>query len=271
MKILPPLRVAWLSGLAFVCCLVAVSVLRAAPSAEHGAGRTQSIPDLNLTLVWIEPGSFDMGFAGGDNDEKPVTHVTLSRGYWLGQTEVTQAQWTAVMGNNPSEFKGDERRPVENVNWGEAMEFCHRLTERERAAGRLPDGFAYTLPTEAQWENGCRAGTTGIFLGDLSVTAWCNKNSEETTHPVATKQANAWGLHDMQGNVWEICLNWYVPSHPGGSVTDPVGPTSAPYRVGRGGSFKDGVNGCRFTFRHGLPPDGRSSGFGFRLALSSVR
>lgn len=236
-------------------------------SGERRA-KNHAIANLGIELIWIDPGNFSMGSAsGGDNDERPVTMVTLSRGFWLAQTEVTQAQWQAVMGSNPSNFKGTNL-PVEQVNWTEAMEFCRKLTERERAAGRLPAGYAYTLPTEAQWEYACRAGTTGEYAGDLNAMAWYKGNSGDQTHPVAQKQPNAWGLYDMHGNVWEWCLDWYG-DYPGGSVTDPKGAASGSYRVNRGGSWRFFAAFCRSANRDRAGPGIRWGNLGFRLALSS--
>ncbi len=224
------------------------------------------IEGLGLEMRHIPPGAFQMGSAsGGDSDERPFTRVTLTKPYWLGKTEVTQAQWTAVMGNNPSQFKGDDR-PVEQVSWNDAMEFCRKLTERERAAGRLPEGYAYTLPTEAEWEYACRAGTTGDYAGNLDAMGWYGANSGSTTHPVGTKQANAWGLHDMHGNVWEWCADWYG-NYPGGSVTDPTGPPSGSYRVLRGGCWFSAAVDCRSAGRSENGPGLRSLIIGFRLAL----
>ncbi len=136
----------------------------------------------------------------------------------IGKYEVTQKEYQAVMGVNPSHFKGDENRPVENVSWYDAQAFCKKLTERERAAGRLPAGYKYTLPTSKQWEIACRAGTTtkycsGNTEADLSRVAWWKVNSGDKTHPVGTKEPNAWGIHDMHGNVQEWCLeSWYLDS-----------------------------------------------------------
>ena len=138
-------------------------------------------------------------------------------------------------GTNPSRFKG-ANLPVEQVSYDEALAFCRKVTEQERAAGRLPEGYEYTLPTEAQWEYACRAGTTGNYAGNLDAMAWYSGNSGSTTHAVGGKQANGWGLNDMHGNVWEWCLDWYG-NYAGGRVTDPRGASSGSNRVGRGGGW----------------------------------
>lgn len=220
----------------------------------------------DLLMVPIAPGEFTMG----DSDMGPPHRVTISRPFFLGATEVTQAQWTAVMGSNPSYFKGDTL-PVETVSWDEAMAFCQKLTERERSAGRLPAGWEFTLPTEAQWEFACRAGTTGDYAGDLDAMAWYDKNSGSKTHPVGTKQANAWGLSDMHGNVWEWCADWYGSSYPGGSVPDPSGAVSGSNRVSRGGSWGFSAVDCRSAFRGYVEPGFRHGNLGFRLALAPSR
>lgn len=234
------------------------------------------IPDLDLELRPIASGTFTMGSPpseqGRNSGEGPQTAVTL-RGFWLGKTEVTQGQWQAVMGNNPSVYKGDAL-PVENVAWEDVIEFCRKLTERERSAGRLPDGYRYTLPMEAQWEYACRAGTTTPHAGNLNAMAWYAMNSATTTRPVGTthavgtKQANAWGLHDMHGNVREWCLDWQG-EYPGGNVSDPMNATSGSYRVHRGGSFHEDAGSCRSAMRVGYPPHIRIGSLGFRLALAS--
>ena len=210
-----------------------------------------------------------MGSSDGGSDEKPVTQVTLTKPYWLGATEVTQGQWEAIMGNNPSNFKGGNL-PVEGVSYEDAMEFCQKLTERERAADRLPEGYAYTLPTEAQWEYACRAGTTGDYASNLDAMGWHNGNSGKKTHEVGGKQANAWGLYDMHGNVWEWCVDRYAKKLPGGSVSDSKGPDSDSHRAFRGGGWWSDAAYCRAAFRGGLSPGIRSAYLGFRLALSSV-
>ncbi len=235
-------------------------------------GQSWSIPDLGLELVPIPAGEFTMGSptseSGHSKDEGPQTLVTITRTFWLGKFEVTQLQWVELMGRNPSPIENtgpDE--PVENVSWTDAMEFCRKVTERERQAGRLPDGYAYTLPTEAQWEYACRAGTTGSHAGDLDAMAWYDQNSGKTTHPVGKKQPNGWGLYDMHGNVWEWCRDW-LGNYPGGSVTDPKGPASGSRRVLRGGSCFNSAQDCRSTYRLGTGPDNIGSILGFRLALA---
>jgi formylglycine-generating enzyme required for sulfatase activity len=238
---------------------------RAAPNVDPGLW---TIPDPKLELRRIPAGSFRMGSAGGDTDERPVTEVTL-RQFWLGRTEVTQAQWQALMGGNPSGRKGDNL-PVTRVSWDEVLEFCRQLTERERVAGRLPPGFAYTLPTEAQWEYACRAGTSGDYAGSLSEFGWYAPNSSRQTQPVGTKRANLWGLHDMHGNVFEWCLDWYEDRLPGQVVEDPTGPRTGANRVVRGGAWNSDPELCRSSSRNSNPPAARADVLGFRVALSSI-
>jgi formylglycine-generating enzyme required for sulfatase activity len=225
-------------------------------------GQPWTVPELNLEMAYIRPGTFTMG------DGTDAHQVTLTKSFWLGKTEVTQGQYEALMESNPSNFKNDGRdTPVELVSWEDAIQFCRKLTDRERQAGRLPEGFGYTLPTEAQWEYACRSGTTEDYAGNLDAMAWYNQNSGNTTHPVAQKQANAWGLHDMHGNVWEWCRDWYG-NYPGGSATDPTGPFSGSLRVYRGGGWCGDAGDCRSAVRRWDVPGDRRNGLGFRLALA---
>lgn len=222
----------------------------------------------------MAPGTFTMGSANDEPErnkaEGPRMTVTLTKGYWLGKTEVTQAQYKAITGTNPSTHKNvGPQAPVERVSWLDAMEFCRKLTARERAAGRLPEGYAFTLPTEAQWEYACRAGTTEAYAGEPNGMAWCNGNSGGTTHPVATKQPNAWGFYDMAGNVLEWCLDWYG-DYPGGTVTDPTGPSRGYYRTARGGSWRTDVRLGRSAARAGGSAGRLDYTLGFRLALAAV-
>ena len=195
--------------------------------------------------------------------------VVLTRGVFLAETECTQWQWEKVMGGNPSTFKGTER-PVEQVSWGEAVEYCRKLTAKQRADGILADGWEWRLPTEAEWEYAVRAGTTGARHGELEAIAWHSGNSDSVTHAVGGKQANAWGLHDMMGNVWEWCSDWYG-DYPTGSVTDPSGPGSGSFRVDRGGGWDCDARSARSAFRCWCVPGIRYDFLGFRPALSSVR
>ena len=229
--------------------------------------RVWTVPDLDLQMMPIRPGTFALGSEKGNSIERPVTQVTITGPYWLGRNEVTQSQFEAIMKRNPATFKGKDR-PVEQVSWDDAMEFCRKLTERERATGALPAGYAYTLPTEAQWEYACRAGTTADHAGSLEDMGWYDANSAKQTHPVGEKQPNAWGLCDMHGNVWEWCRDWYG-SYPGGSVQDYTGPASGTTRVFRGGSWNGGAALCRSAFRNSGKPDLRNNRLGFRIALTS--
>lgn len=243
------------------------------PAGSAEANRV--IADMQLELIWLEPGTFQMGSPVDEPDrnkaEGPQTTVTLSRGFWLGKTPVTQGQYEAFTGKNPSSLQAAGRdAPVENVSWNDAMKFCAALTERERAAGRLPEGYIYSLPTEAQWEYACRGGTTGSYAGEPDAMAWYDKNSGGTTHPVALKKPNAWGLYDMLGNVLEWCYDWYG-DYRGGAVTDPTGPASGYFRMARGGSWRVGVIVCRSAARAGGSPDRRDYTLGFRLALVLAR
>ena len=173
------------------------------------------------------------------------------------------------MGSNPSHFRGTDR-PVENVSWGEAVEFCRKLTKKHQEAGAMPQGWSWRLPTEAEWEYAARAGTTGSRYGELDAIAWWTGNSGSQTHPVKQKAANAWGLYDMMGNVWEWCSDW-SGDYPTGSVTDPMGPSSGSTRVFRGGSWNDGAWNARSASRNWGDPGVRNFSLGFRPALSSVR
>ena len=229
-------------------------------------------------LVWIKPGTFTMGSPTDEVDrldtEGPQTQVTISQGFWMSKYETTQEEFLAVMGTNPSCCSKGDANPVERFWWNEATNYCGRLTVRERAAGRLPTGYAYRLPTEAEWEYACRAGTTTRFnFGDdlsytqLSDYAWYSSNSGGTSQPVGLKQPNAWGLYDMHGNVWEWCLDWYG-TYPGGSVTDPRGLTTGLDRVFRGGSRNCDAGLCRSAIRSSYLPNIRFDDVGFRPVLA---
>ncbi|MBM3839282.1 MAG: formylglycine-generating enzyme family protein [Verrucomicrobia bacterium] len=191
----------------------------------------------------------------------------------MGQYEVTQGEYREIMGANPSSFTGNDRLPVENVTWTQAVDYCSKLTTREQNANRLPAGHVYRLPTEAEWEYACRAGTTTRFgFGDdpdynlLRGFAWFNSNSGNQTHTVGEKAPNRWGLFDMHGNVWEWCGDWYG-SYQGGSLTDPKGARTGSVGVGRGGSWGSAGQGCRSAWR-GYSPSARNGYLGFRVVLA---
>lgn len=237
------------------------------------AGADFRLRDLDIALRWIAPGEFDLGSPDVENsrgvDEGPLTRVTITRGFWLGRTEVTQAQWYAVMGTAPSRFQGPVL-PVEQVSWREAMEFCRRVTAAARAAGRLPEGYAYSLPTEAQWEFAAEAGRPEGVPADVDDQAWHDQNSGGTTHPVAQKKPNRHSLHDMLGNVWEWCSDWYAP-YPGGAAVDYAGPSEGFAKAERGASWWAGPRGQRSANRYRDMPQNGNDDLGFRLALVPAR
>ena len=237
---------------------------------------------VNLNLIWINPGTFTMGSPSdelGRWDDEVQHQVTLTQNYWLSDCEVTQGLYEAVMGTNPS-YDVSKWFPVENISWNDAMEFCQKLTAIEKAAGRLPEGYEYTLPTEAQWEYACRAGTTtalnsGKNLSDeygcpeMDEVGWYWYNSDEP-HPVGQKQPNAWGLYDMHGNVWEWCLDYYG-DYPASSITDPKGPGTGSYHVLRGGGWSGVADECRSAYRYYSYPSNWDYSYGFRVALAPVQ
>lgn len=295
-------------------------LLAAAPEA----GRTFVLSGLELEMRPVPAGTFRMGSPFGEpgrtSGEGPQTWVKISRGYWLGRTPVTHAQWRAVMGTdlvaqvrkavpgtgNPARFLAgdDDDAAMYFVSWDEAMEFCARLNARARTEGVLPAGYEFTLPTEAQWEHACRAGTTAAtYAGPLELAgenhapvldaiAWYAGNSSvgyrgrgwDTStwagkqYPggmagvrrVGQKEPNPWGLHDMLGNVYEWCRDFSTPNLPGGSLTDPRGPESCIDRIVRGGSWHSAPGRCRAAYRAWNAPDARMLFIGFRLALTPV-
>jgi len=222
-----------------------------------------TIPDSLFAL--IPAGTFEMGSATGLGDERPVHSATLTRPFYMLKTEVTQAEWAAVMGNNPSHFSDcGGSCPVERVNWNEIQDFIAKLNESN------PDAH-YRLPTEAEWEYAARAGTTGDYggTGDLEEMGWYLDNSGEHTHPAAQKEPNAWGLYDMHGNVWEWTQDWYSASYYEVSPSeDPQGPSTGEMRVLRGGSWRDPAHAQRPSFRNYGYQTPRSLGYGFRSVRS---
>jgi formylglycine-generating enzyme required for sulfatase activity len=218
-----------------------------------GSNETKVNPKDGLIYVWIPPGTFMMGCSPGDGEcadnEKPAKQVTISRGFWMGQTAVTQEAYQRVTGTNPSHFKG-AKLPVETVTWKSAESYCQAVEMR--------------LPTEAEWEYAARAGSTAGRYGDIDAIAWYGANSGNKTHEVAQKQPNTWGLYDMLGNVWQWTSDWYADRLPDASV-DPTGPTSGQYRVRRGGSWNFSLpRNVRASDRTKTEPEDRNYVFGFR-------
>jgi len=230
---------------------------------------------LGMAFVHIEPGEFMMGspwYKPCRSDNERRHEVILEQGYYMQTTEVTQAQWQAVMGNNPSYFDDCGRRcPVETVSWFDAQDFIDVLND-------MGEG-TYRLPTEAEWEYACRAGSTTAFANgkitgtscnidpNLDAMGWYYGNSNNKTHPVGQKQANAWDLYDMHGNVWEWCQDWFA-DYPTYSLRNPKGPSYGTYRVLRGGSWNQNARFCRSACRFSLHPSYENIYTGFRLVLT---
>jgi formylglycine-generating enzyme required for sulfatase activity len=202
--------------------------------------------------------------------------VTLSHDFWLDKYEVTQAAYTALMGQNPSHFKdAGTNCPVEKASYLDAMRYCATLSQRERDAGRLPPPYEYRLPSEAEWEYACRAGTTNLFsFGDSAAEAdpyaWTEENSGSKPHPVGQKLPNPWGLYDMHGNVWEWTLDWFAP-YPAADLRDPTGPAQGKFKVFRGGGWNNGIEYARSANRFMMVPTNGIHFVGFRVALSQTR
>ena len=236
---------------------------------------------IRLEMVKIRAGSFIMGSPheefGHYSDEKQ-RRVTLSQDYWIGKFEVTQKQYELVMGSNPSCYKG-ENHPVEQVSWNDAVKFCAELNTLY--AGKLPEGYHFSLPTEAQWEYACRAGTATAFnngnlltseeayFSDLGEISWYGEKGSSGHHEVGKKKPNAWELYDMHGNVFEWCLDWYGKYD--GNTTDPYGAESGTFRVRRGGSWNGNAKFCRAAYRNRSRPDFRTNNTGFRAAIVPIR
>jgi formylglycine-generating enzyme required for sulfatase activity len=229
---------------------------------------------IGMKLRLIPAGKFMMGSPGTESyrsDNETQHRVSITKPFYMGETEVTQEQYQKVMGTNPSQYKGPQN-PVEKVSWAEAVEFCRKLSAMpaEKTAGHV-----YRLPTEAEWEYACRSGTTTAYgFGDdasrLGDYGWFEDNSDSKTHPVGEKKPNAWGLYDMHGNVWEWCQDRYG-AYPSGSATDPTGATSGSNRVYRGGSWYGSARNCRSADRYWSTPEGRDYDLGFRVLRSSIK
>jgi formylglycine-generating enzyme required for sulfatase activity/predicted Ser/Thr protein kinase len=237
------------------------------PAAETPQRYTNSI---GMEFVLVQAGSFIMGadkhFEPAADDEAPQHRTGISKPFYLGRYQVTQTQWTEVMGKNPSKYKGRDN-PVEMISWNDAQEFVNRLNQKEGHK-------RYRLPTEAEWEYSARAGSKGRYcfgdeVGLLGEYAWYGDNAGKTTHPVGQKKPDSLGLYDMHGNVWEWVHDWYDKNYYRYSPsTDPAGPASGSLRAGRGGSWSSSPDDCRAAARNAFKPTARGDNFGVRIALS---
>ena len=235
-------------------------------SPKAGERKVEKVNGVEFAFRWCPSGTFIMGSPMSEEgrfSNETQHQVTLTKGFWMMETEVTQKQWKAVMGNLPDcGFKGDDL-PVERVSWNDCQEFCKKCKKL---------GLSVQLPTEAQWEYACRSGTTGAYAGNLDEMAWYNEFSNKgSTHPVGTKKPNAWGLYDMHGNVWEWCADYWNKDYPNGIVTDPTGPSNGSYRVFRGGGWSIYAQLCRSARRSCDDPDCRGDYLGFRCVRSITR
>jgi len=248
-------------------------------------GKPWTVPSVGLEMLWCPAGTFMMGSPKsekGRGDDETAHMVTVTQGFWLGKHEVTQAQLKEVMGGYSGQYQGDNH-PAVNLSWDEAISFCAKLTATEAGAGRLKEGFAYQLPTEAQWEYACRAGSRKAFAyGDSLSSHQANFNGNypyrsptkgpnlEQTTAVGAYKPNGWGFHDMHGNAWEWCHDWYA-IYSGSHATDPAGLASAFNRVLRGGSWISKAVHTRSAYRLTSGKDSSDSTLGFRVSLRQIQ
>ncbi len=216
---------------------------------DNAEVKEYTVGGVTFKMIRVEAGTFRMGSTSGDSDEQPVHSVTLSSDYYIGETEVTQELWTAVMGTNPSNFTSDSQLPVEKVSWNDCQTFITKLNSLT--------GATFRLPTEAEWEFAARGGNKSqgyTYSGSNTIdnVAWYTDNSSSKTHVVKTKSPNELGIYDMSGNVWEWCQDWYG-SYSSAAVTDPQGASSGSSRVYRGGSWGNYATYCRCTNRDYTP------------------
>lgn len=274
------LMVSGLGGLPMLLRRSSVTSKPKSPGAEVVWG---DAPKLRPKMMALPPGEFRMGSQNFD-DELPVHLVKIRQRFALSETEVTQGQYQAVVGENPSHFKdqpGWEQRPVERVSWLDAVKYCNKLSENEglapcyqvQGATVIWEGLGcsgYRLPTEAEWEYAARAEAVTEYAGgeQIDEVAWYDRNAGNQTQPVGIKKANAWRLKDMSGNVWEWVWDFYTENYKGAGRRDPVGPENGSRRVVRGGAWNYDAEYARVADRFGNEPGDRDINVGFRLARS---
>lgn len=234
---------------------------------EEGQDDGETVKEYNVNgvsfkMIKVESGTFRMGSTTGDSDEQPVHSVTLSKDYYIGETEVTQELWTTVMGSNPSCFTSDSQLPVERVSWNDCQTFITKLNSLT--------GGNFRLPTEAEWEYAARGGNKSAeytYSGSNTIedVAWYSVNSGDKTHTVKTKSPNELGIYDMSGNVWEWCSDWYG-NYSSAAASDPTGASSGSSRVIHGGCFGNVAIDCRCTYRFQYTPSSAYDHLGLRLA-----
>jgi formylglycine-generating enzyme required for sulfatase activity len=221
---------------------------------------TDDLNGVPLEMISVPGGSFKMGSPDevGNDNERPQ-HIVIAPDFYIGKYQITQAQWEAVMDKNHSSFKGDSTLPAENILWSDAKKFCEKISQMT--------GKAYRLPSEAEWEYACRAGTTGDYAGDLDAMVWYSNNSGGKTHPVGQKRPNAIGLYDMHGNVWEWCEDVWHANYKGAPANgSPRLSGNSSFRVLRGGSWNNHSDYCRSASRnYVLAPNTRHSNIGIRV------
>lgn len=261
------------------------------PGELHDFGEFFEVEELGMVMKRIEPGSYHKGIDDKKPErapERPRHRVHVTRRLWMGIYPVTQEEYKEIIGKNPSMFQGSycptgmnaNRLPAEKISWSSAVEFCEKLTRREKAAGRLPDPYVYRLPTEAEWEYICRGGSEDDFVDDVDNIAWYYKNANESAHEVGLKEPNDWGFYDMQGNIWEWVLDgcdFHDPTYyeAGGyllscSRDDVINPYSknGTNRIAKGGCWLYNWTDCRPSSRFVNPPDSRYFVLGFRVVLA---
>ena len=256
-----------------------------------GTPTSHTVASINMDMIFCPPGTFMMGSPtseSGRGTDETQHQVTLTHGFYLGKYEVTQAQYEAVMTGNtnglnpkPSGWPNNNERPVEQVSWNDIQVFMSRLNEMEQTAGRLPSGWKYALPTEAQWEYACRAGTTTAYSWGATIAssnanynwdgAYNTGDDFKQTRDIGQYAANPWGFFDMHGNVWEWTADWNGTYPSGNPVVDPTGPASGSSRVLRGGSWSSGGPNLRSAQRYSHPPSNRYAGLGFRVGFQAVQ